>query len=263
MLAQALEKLPDLLIKPAFPSQHFAPVFGRDLNEEQRLALAQRMQSRPYAYVAQELAQLSHAPVLQADGSGLQPRAIGMRVYAVASLDGYRVLPGGLTRVAAEADADVVSMQRGGASKDTWVLGERSHLGEPWKGQRKLGVYDLIRRDPYLPSRVVENLFWFGRYCERCDDSARLLRIMLTRYVDDDDPLALQAAVALAESLGMLPEAQEGEELKDRLLVALLGTSGRSAFGPICSVCNGPLRKCVASYPRKTGRRWSSCSAKP
>ncbi|KPW07294.1 Uncharacterized protein ALO91_03804 [Pseudomonas syringae pv. aceris] len=223
VLAQALEKLPDLLIKPAFPSQHFAPVFGRDLNEEQRLALAQRMQSRPYAYVAQELAQLSHAPVLQADGTGLQPRAIGMRVYAVASLDGYRVLPGGLTRVAAEADADVVSMQRGGASKDTWVLGERSHLGEPWKGQRKLGVYDLIRRDPYLPSRVVENLFWFGRYCERCDDSARLLRIMLTRYVDDDDPLALQAAVALAESLGMLPEAQEGEELKDRLLVALMG----------------------------------------
>jgi uncharacterized alpha-E superfamily protein len=30
-----------------------------------------------------------------------------------------------------------------------------------------------VRRDPYLPSRVVENLFWFGRYCERCDDSAR------------------------------------------------------------------------------------------
>ncbi|KPW23830.1 ATPgrasp and Alpha-E domain-containing protein [Pseudomonas cannabina pv. alisalensis] len=102
-------------------------------------------------------------------------------------------------------------------------MGERSHLGEPWKGQRALGVYDLIRRDPYLPSRVVENLFWFGRYCERCEDSARLLRIMLTRYVDDDDPLALEAAVALAESLGMLPDAEEGEELRDRLLTALLG----------------------------------------
>ncbi|MEE4751340.1 circularly permuted type 2 ATP-grasp protein [Pseudomonas alliivorans] len=227
VLAQALEKLPELLIKPAFPSQHFVPVFGRDLNEEQRKALAARMQARPYAYVAQELAQLSHAPVLQADGEALQPRAIGMRVYAVAGLDGYRVLPGGLTRVAADADADVVSMQRGGASKDTWVLGERSysgvHAGEPLKGQRALGVYDLIRRDPYLPSRVVENLFWFGRYCERCDDSARLLRIMFTRYVDDDDPQALQAAVKLAESLGVLPEAEEDETLQHRLLTALLG----------------------------------------
>jgi uncharacterized circularly permuted ATP-grasp superfamily protein/uncharacterized alpha-E superfamily protein len=219
VLAQALEKLPELLIKPAFPSQSFAPVFGRDLSEKQRQALAERMQARPYAYVAQELAQLSQAPIWQADGQ-LQPRAIGMRVYAVASRDGYRVLPGGLTRVAAQADAEVVSMQRGGASKDTWVLGERPPNGEQWKAQRNIGVHDLVRRDPYLPSRVVENLFWFGRYCERCDDSARLLRIMLARYVDGDDPQALEAAVDLGERLMLLPD--EGE-LPERLLAAILG----------------------------------------
>ncbi|WP_263215804.1 circularly permuted type 2 ATP-grasp protein [Pseudomonas atacamensis] len=220
VLAQALEKLPELLIKPAFPSQSFAPVFGRDLNESQRFELAQRMQARPYAYVAQELAQLSQAPVWQAEDGHLQPRAIGMRMYAVASHDGYRVLPGGLTRVAADAEAEVVSMQRGGASKDTWVLSDRAPSGEQWKAQRNVGVHDLVRRDPYLPSRVVENLFWFGRYCERCDDSARLLRIMLTRYVDGDDPQALQAAVDLGERLALLPD--EGE-LPERLLAALLG----------------------------------------
>ncbi|WP_110951046.1 circularly permuted type 2 ATP-grasp protein [Pseudomonas bohemica] len=225
VLAQALEKMPELVIKPAFPSQSFAPVFGRDLNDEQRHALAARMQARPYAYVAQELAQLSHAPVWQGAQMQLQPRAIGMRVYAVAAADGYRVLPGGLTRVAADADADVVSMQRGGASKDTWILGERTLGSEQWKGRHSLGVHDLIRRDPYLPSRVVENLFWFGRYCERCDDSARLLRIMLARYVDGDDPLALQAAVELGERLNLVPREDEEKpsELDDRLLAALLG----------------------------------------
>jgi len=77
-----------------------------------------------------------------------------------------------------------------------------------------------VRLDPYLPSRVVENLFWFGRYCERCDGSARLLRIMLARYVDGDDPQALQAAVDLGERLNLLPD--EGE-LQERLLAALLG----------------------------------------
>lgn len=220
VLAQALEKLPHLLIKPAFPSQSFSPVLGRDLNEQQRALLAARMQARPYAYVAQELAQLSQAPVWQAEDGQLQPRAIGMRVYAVSGEDDYRVLPGGLTRVAAEADAEVVSMQRGGASKDTWVLGEQPPSGEQWKAQRTVGVHDLVRRDPYLPSRVVENLFWFGRYCERCDDSARLLRIMLARYVDGDDPQALLSAVSLGESLMLLPE--EGE-LPERLLAALLG----------------------------------------
>ncbi|WP_434704784.1 circularly permuted type 2 ATP-grasp protein [Pseudomonas sp. Z1-12] len=220
VLAQALEKLPHLLIKPAFPSQSFSPVFGRDLSETQRAQLAARMQARPYAYVAQELAQLSQAPVWQADDGQIQPRAIGMRMYAVSGKDDYRVLPGGLTRVAAEADAEVVSMQRGGASKDTWVLSEQSPGGEQWKAQRTVGVHDLVRRDPYLPSRVVENLFWFGRYCERCDGSARLLRIMLARYVDGDDPQALESAVALGESLMLLPE--EGE-LPERLLAALLG----------------------------------------
>jgi uncharacterized circularly permuted ATP-grasp superfamily protein len=218
VLAEALEKLPELLIKPAFPSQSFNPVFGRDLNDAQREALAERMRARPYAYVAQELAQLSQAPVWHTVEDHLQHRAIGMRVYAVASADGYRVLPGGLTRVAAEADAEVVSMQRGGASKDTWVLGERAAGGEQWRAQRPIGAHDLVRRDPYLPSRVVENLFWFGRYCERCDNSARWLRIVLARYVDGDDPLALQAAVELGENLRLLPEEGELPERPARRL---------------------------------------------
>lgn len=95
---------------------------------------------------------------------------------------------------------------------------------------------------------MVENLFWFGRYCERCDGSARLLRIMLARYVDGDDPQALESAVALGESLMLLPE--EGE-LPERLLAALLGTTGRSACVPTSSVCSGPPRRCAASCPRE------------
>ena len=216
-LEQALEKMPDLLFKPAFPSQSFQPLLGRDLDATQRQALAARLRARPYAYVAQELAQLSHAPVWQ--GAGLEDRPVGMRVYAVASADGWRVLPGGLTRVAAQADAEVVSMQRGGASKDTWILGERPARGEQWQVSQRLGVADLVRADPYLPSRVVENLFWFGRYCERCDASARLLRILLGRYLDGDSPQALEAAVQLAEEVSLLP----GEGTLDtRLRTALL-----------------------------------------
>ena len=38
--------------------------------------------------------------------------------------DSYAVMPGGLTRVSASLDTMVVSMQRGGGSKDTWVLGD-------------------------------------------------------------------------------------------------------------------------------------------
>jgi hypothetical protein len=40
-----------------------------------------------------------------------------------------------------------------------------------------IGVRDLVRSGANLSSRVVENLFWLGRYSERFDDSARLLRV--------------------------------------------------------------------------------------
>lgn len=224
VLEEALGKLPELLIRPSFPSQSFDPVFARDLDEPQREALEQRLRNRPYAYVAQEVAQLSQAPVWQSDKRCLAPRAIGMRVFAVAGPNGYRVMPGGLTRVAAQADAEVVSMQRGGASKDTWVLGSRSTGSESWQGMRPLGVADLVRSDPYLPSRIVENLFWFGRYSSRCEGNARLLRIMLSRYVDDDDdPRALEAVLSLGERLGLLPDGEGGQTLEQRLEQALLG----------------------------------------
>ena len=226
---EAVEKLDQLLIRAAFPSQKFAPQFGPELDEAQRAELVERLRQRPYAYVGQERPLLSQAPVWQAASGRLEARPIGMRVFAVAGPDGYRVMPGGLTRVAGSAQARTLSMQRGGASKDTWVLGERHVTSEPWQWMRSLGVSDVVRSDPYLPSRVVENLFWFGRYCDRCEGSARLLRIMLARYVDDgDDPEALQAAVAVAQGMGLLPEASSEDEdadeltLEQRLLQAMV-----------------------------------------
>ena len=38
-----------------------------------------------------------------------------------------------------------------------------------------------------LPSRVADNLFWVGRYIERAEDTARLLRSVLHRYAENDE----------------------------------------------------------------------------
>ncbi|MFZ5957008.1 circularly permuted type 2 ATP-grasp protein [Pseudomonas knackmussii] len=222
-VSSALADLDHLVIKPAFPSQSFEPLFGHALDATARAELEARLAAQPHAYVAQRQAQLSQAPVWHSHGARgeLQSRAIGMRVFVVVGSDGsYWVMPGGLTRVASAADAEVVSMQRGGASKDTWVLADLPVHGEPLR-PRSIGARDLIREDPYLPSRVVENLFWFGRYAERCDDNARLLRVVLSRYVDaDGDEQALRSALALASALGVLPQGEE--PLEQRLLAALL-----------------------------------------
>ena len=175
-LEYAIAHLDRLVVKPAFPNQKFEPRFGRDLGEEEIAAVIQRLRSRPYAYVAQERVSLSQAPTWRAGANvRLAPRTLTMRVYAVATPNGYEIMPGGLARIAAEGVVDIVSSQRGGGSKDVWVLSDPAapaFKAAPAPPQRSL-------RHDDLPAQLVENLYWLGRYSERCEDKARLLRATL------------------------------------------------------------------------------------
>src|SRR6266446_785380 len=184
-LDDALARLKHLIIKPAFTQLRFNPVFGQGLTTEARDELAARMRARPNDYVAQEMVRLSQAPVWDRQHPRrLLARATQLRVYACATPNGYVGMPGGLTRVATGPDVRVVSMQRGGSSKDTWVLS--TGLVSPFSLlRREIGPPDLVRAGANLSSRVVENVFWFGRYSERCEDVARLLRVALVRLIDD------------------------------------------------------------------------------
>jgi uncharacterized alpha-E superfamily protein len=96
-------------------------------------------------------------------------------VYAVATANGYEVMPGGLARIAAEGVVDIVSSQRGGGSKDIWVL---SDPAAPESKPGPSAPQRYLRHDD-LPAQLVENLYWLGRYSERCEDKARLLRATL------------------------------------------------------------------------------------
>lgn len=204
-LAHAVEHLDELVIKPTFPTIRRDPVFGHALGDEARAALVARMRAQPHAYVAQEWVRLSHAPTWGRDGEGLVSRAVTLRVFAVATESGYVVMPGALTR-AAPTDHDVVSMQGGGTSKDTWV---RSETPVPQISLRRprLGVEDVVKSGVDIPSRVGENLFWVGRYAERCESVARLLRAALVRIADgaEDATAAAASIAACAAGLAILP----------------------------------------------------------
>jgi uncharacterized alpha-E superfamily protein len=104
-----------------------------------------------------------------------------MRVYAIATPTGYQVMPGGLARIAAEGVVDIVSSQRGGGSKDVWVLGgeDGARAGAPGALGGELAAAPPRARHDELPAQLVENLYWLGRYAERCEDKARLLRATL------------------------------------------------------------------------------------
>jgi uncharacterized alpha-E superfamily protein len=198
-LDYVLSNLDHLVIKPAYPNQRFEPVFGRSLNGEARAKLIQRLRARPYAYVAQEHLALSQAPVWRPNGAlGFAAKAVSIRVYAIATPMGLRVMPGGLARVATNAAVEVVSTQRGGGSKDIWVLAEPGAGESPALGG---GISHASVRHDDIPSRLVENLYWFGRYTVRCEDKARLLRGALSARADEG---VWRSAVKLCRELGVI-----------------------------------------------------------
>ena len=179
-MATVIEKLDQLIIKPSFPQLRQFPVFGKDLKPAEREKFIRAIRANPNNFVAQELVKLSQAPVWQPEQQGsLSACSVGLRVYACATPKGYVVMPGGLTRAATGSDTRIITMQRGGGSKDTWVQA-KSKVDAPGTDlTRTITSAELVRDDTHLSSRMAENLFWFGRNSDRCDNTTRLLRVSL------------------------------------------------------------------------------------
>ncbi len=166
-----------VVVKPAFPTVGMEPVFGSELPQGEREKFLERLWARPHEYVAQEQVTLSTAPVWE--NGRLPSRSVVLRTYVLNTGTGFVAIPGGLVRVA-EATGSVVSMQRGGHSKDAWVLWDKpvdtfSLLPAPNE------PLELRRVSRVVPSSVADNTFWLGRYVERAENMARILRTMLPR----------------------------------------------------------------------------------
>jgi uncharacterized circularly permuted ATP-grasp superfamily protein/uncharacterized alpha-E superfamily protein len=195
-LAYVLDHLDELVLKPTFPAHGREPVFAARLSASERSELVARMRARPGDFVAQEQVALSTAPVW--DGEALQPRHVVVRTFLAAAPGGYDVMPGALTRVGVTPDSLVVSMQRGGGSKDTWVLAD-GPVGTMTL-LRPAGQPVELSRGSALSSRVADDLFWLGRYVERAEGLARLLRGAFAR-------LANESGLAGSPELGPLVAA--------------------------------------------------------
>ena len=180
-LDHVLANLPRMVIKPTVASRRSDPIFGEGLSEAEHKTLAETIRARPGDYVGQEQITLSTAPVLGSDG--LSPRHLVLRSFLAASDHAYAFMPGGLTRIAALPDTLVVSMQKGGGSKDTWVLSE-GPVSPFSLLPTTVQPVELSRDGGDLPSRAADNLFWLGRYVDRIEGIVRLLRGVLIRSIE-------------------------------------------------------------------------------
>src|SRR5579859_944537 len=179
-LAYVLGNLENLVIKPSFPRPgKAATIFGDRLSAAKRAELAAAIRERPRDYIAQARIRLSTTPVWT--GTALDARPMMLRVFLVADGAGYSAMPGGLVRVASERGGSMVSLQAGGGSKDTWVLADKAEKAPVVARSGTGPSARLMRGARDMPSRVADNLYWFGRYAERLEDTARLLRAGLAR----------------------------------------------------------------------------------
>jgi len=118
-----------------------------------------------------------------AGGEELVERPVRLSLLVMAADDGFEVLPGGIARTADEGPEVL---------KDVWVAVPDTAAvpdDEPALGPHPETASSLraaVSAFPTMTRSVGSDLFWFGRYLERVDATARLLRTVLDTSNDLD-----------------------------------------------------------------------------
>ncbi len=228
-LALVQAQFEDMVIKSTFRGAGNRTVRAAELSRSERETLLHKIRLRPGHFSAQRYVPPSITPVWDersggAPESGSTGRPAILRSFAVAGESSYVVMPGGLTRVARADGGFEISNRAGSLSKDTWVLAsepQAAEVQEAATASRELGSG--------LPSRVVENLFWQGRYSERAESALRLLRIVFARLgaanpaSDDNRDLLLRAVTQLTCTYpGFMADGGAHEAPESELLAVVL-----------------------------------------
>ncbi|MBZ5737996.1 circularly permuted type 2 ATP-grasp protein [Nocardioides mangrovi] len=132
----------------------------------------QRILAAPYRFVGQDRLTLSQTPVWSRGQT--RPTPVTLRTFTLRYGSAYRPLVGGLANGWDDA--------RSPTSMDVWVL--KSDPTDPDQGLSGVLPMTAARSVPTTVPRVLEGMFWFGRYAERVED---LLRLVLAAHALADD----------------------------------------------------------------------------
>ncbi len=128
MLKFVLERLDRLVVKEVNGSGGYGMLVGPHASAAQREFFAGKLKADPANYIAQPTLALSTCPA--SFDSGISPRHVDLRPFVLSGVNGVRIVPGGLTRVALTKGSLVVNSSQGGGTKDTWVVDDDPAPGE-------------------------------------------------------------------------------------------------------------------------------------
>ena len=211
-----------------------SPMLGPGaLTPSARRTLEDQTTSESHRWVGVEPVTLATTPVF--DGTRLVPQHFALRTYVVLGEQGYQILPGGLVRLAGGPSAAM--LPNGFGSKDLWITAASPERPGPSLLRTTMREVHLRRTGRDLLSRTADNLYWLGRYGERAEGTMRLLRSVLSRFLEDgrpdSNPLVLQRLLRL--QLRLDPTAPAGDELPawdavERLVGTLMYEAGPYAL---------------------------------
>ncbi|HSI54314.1 MAG TPA: circularly permuted type 2 ATP-grasp protein [Ramlibacter sp.] len=226
-MESVLPQLGNSVIKPTYGGPGAGATLGKSLSRRELDEWAGRIVREGGDHTVQAWLPLSQMPTWkqERDADRIVPRSLMLRVFAVSDgFQSWRVLPGGLTRIASSA-LEITSMQRGGSSADTWVLTD-GEVDTTSLLHHEQPALEIAHRSRSATSRAGENLFWLGRYTERTENTARLARLALECLNGEDQssqPLLAwlgEMAVANALVLPAVPPPTQGRRVFERTLIA-------------------------------------------
>lgn len=244
--AHVLGRLETLVMKSIAREPGARTLLGWELSAAQREELRRRIEARPLDWVGQQRLDLGTVPTLTEDG--LVPRQAVLRAFLVARHESYVAMPGGLARVAAVSDTAFdsalagafIANRSGALSKDIWVLAsEPEDLTGFW-----LQPAAPVFLERAMSARAAENLFWLGRYAERAEAVARLLRVAGDRRNDFPDRVNPAGSACLRSLLAAVADitsthldiGSHDSDLDRELLALMIDTRrpGTLAFAVRC-----------------------------
>lgn len=238
--AEVLDTLGDWIIKQAF-SDRRSEVETASLTEIASLErLRRRIASDGESLVAERWPAQSVAPV---GDSFLEEGAVSLRLFACRSGNSYEVMPGGLARLRDTPDGVFLTVQNDAVSKDVWV--PSLDVGAaPVLPQMPAPPLSIRRGGVDLPSRLFDDIFWLGRYVERAENNARIVRAGLEPTLSEGrevDPRVQDGILKTLLGLEVLERSQLRSTGFERVLLSTLydpekPNSVRSLLGRIHSL---------------------------
>lgn len=218
--------LDDLMVSSAFRSKIEGLPDGRtrpgaSFTGADRTALLEAMERRPMDYTGQEVIHVGTTPFWT--GDHFVPRSFTVRTFLARDENGcWCMMPGGLARLSQAGELRTPLMGEGDQSADVCIVDDApdAKVAIP----PTLSPPAVRRAAKILPSQAADNLFWLGRYSERAQTTARVVRALLAASSTQSiHPVSKTVPERLAGLLARWGAIESAEGTPEELASAALG----------------------------------------